>query len=120
MNIAVLIGTLSSAPQVRTLPSGDQLTVLQLTTEAPDPPGAPDGGRRTSVAISLPGAASATRWQPGDRLAVVGHVLRRFYRAGATTASVTEVRARRVVACRSAGAVRRALAEAAAAITAGG
>jgi hypothetical protein len=86
INLAVVRGHLSSAPEVRTLPSGRDLAVLQITTRA------------TAGAISVPVAM----WDPpawvealdaGAELVCVGTVRRRFYRAGATTASRVELEA---------------------------
>ena len=86
VNLAVVRGHLSSAPEVRTLPSGRDLAVLQITT------------RPASGAISVPVAM----WDPpawlvaldaGAELVAVGTVRRRFYRAGATTASRVELEA---------------------------
>ena len=86
VNLAVVRGHLSSAPEVRTLPSGRELAVLQITT------------RTDAGAISVPVAM----WDPpawlaaldaGAELVAFGNVRRRFYRAGATTASRVEVEA---------------------------
>lgn len=110
MNIAIIAGTLSSAPVLRTLPSGDELSVLQLTTDpSPTVP-------KSSVPVCVPGATAANRWQAGDRLVVVGSVRRRFFRAGGRTASSTEVHATQVIAASSAKRVRRALLDVAAAL----
>jgi hypothetical protein len=86
VNLAVVRGHLSSAPEARTLPSGRELVVLQITT------------RPAAGAISVPVAM----WDPpawlvaldaGAELVAVGTVRRRFYRAGATTASRVELEA---------------------------
>jgi hypothetical protein len=86
INLAVVRGHLSSAPEVRTLPSGRVLAVLQITT------------RPAAGAISVPVAV----WDPpawlaasdtGAELVAVGTVRRRFYRAGAVTASRVELEA---------------------------
>ena len=83
LDLAVVVGRLSSDPAVTTLASGSTLrryevtvrhvhgtdTVPVVTFDAPRPP---------SVVA-------------GDRVAVVGRVRRRFFRAGGATRSATEV-----------------------------
>jgi single-strand DNA-binding protein len=89
MNVAVLVGALSSAPELRTLASGDVLAQLQITTRT-------DGTTR-SVPVSLFDPPDWLRaLEPGDEVVVLGSVHRRFFRAGAVTASRTEVVADRV------------------------
>lgn len=86
-NVVVLRGRLSSEPMVRSLPSGDVVTQLELTM--------PVAGRATSVPVALHndvvGAAE------GDDVVVTGHVSRRFFRAGGSTQSRTEVVASEVI-----------------------
>jgi hypothetical protein len=86
VNLAVVRGHLTSPPESRTLPSGRNLAVLQITT------------RPAAGAISVPVAV----WDPpawlvaldtGAELVAVGSVRRRFFRAGATTASRVELEA---------------------------
>jgi single-strand DNA-binding protein len=86
VNLAVVRGHLTSAPESRTLPSGRNLAVLQITT------------RSAAGALSVPVAV----WDPpawvaaldaGAELVAVGSVRRRFFRAGATTASRVELEA---------------------------
>ena len=86
VNLAVVRGHLTSAPEARTLPSGRGLAVLQITT------------RPSADAISVPVAV----WDPpawllaldsGAELVALGAVRRRFFRAGATTASRVELEA---------------------------
>ena len=84
MNIVVLSGHLSSDPVVRELESGSVLMNCELTT------------RVNEVANSVPlvwfdPPKSAAALVAGDEVAVVGTVRRRFYRAGASTQSRTEV-----------------------------
>jgi hypothetical protein len=86
VNLAVVRGHLTSPPESRTLPSGRSLAVLQITTRPP------------TGAISVPVAV----WDPpawlvaldtGAELVAVGCGRRRFFRAGATTASRVELEA---------------------------
>jgi single-strand DNA-binding protein len=86
LNLAVVRGPLSSAPDLRVLPSGTEVANLAVRT--------PADGRSTSVPVTV--------WDPpawvadlaeGDELLVLGAVRRRFYRAGAATGSRVDVEA---------------------------
>lgn len=91
MNVVVLRGTLSSPPTVRTLPSGDDLVALEVTTRPPV-------GPAESVPVSLFGAPPRVRaLVAGAEVVVTGRIRRRFFRVGATTTSRTEVVADAVV-----------------------
>ncbi len=83
MNVVVLCGRLSSAPVIRELESGSVLMNCELTTRVDD------------VANSVPlvwfDPPAAAVFEARDEVAVVGTVRRRFYRAGASTQSRTEV-----------------------------
>lgn len=87
VNLAVVGGTLSSDPEIRTLPSGERLATLQVTVR-------PESGRTTSVPVAC---AKPPAWLDravaGDAIVAVGPVRRRYFRAGGTTASRTEVAA---------------------------
>ena len=86
MNLAVLRGTLSRAPEPRTLPSGDLLVGYELTVRPAD------GSRAETVPVVwIEAPPSATRLAPGAEVVVVGRVRRRFFRAGGGTGSRTEV-----------------------------
>jgi single-strand DNA-binding protein len=88
MNIVVIQGTLSSDPVERTLPSGETLTSLEVTTRS-------DGEVARSVPVVV--ARSTPSLSGGDEVVVVGSVRRRFFRAAGATQSRTEVEARTVV-----------------------
>lgn len=101
-NLAVLHGELSSDPRRRELPSGSTLTQLELTTRL--------DGDTVSVPVSafdreIDGVA-------GDRYIVIGYVRRRFFRAGGTTQSRTEVVASRVIPARRRATAERSIARA--------
>jgi single-strand DNA-binding protein len=84
MNVVVLRGQLSSEPRQRVLPSGTVLVNWELTTDHED--------TKLTVPIAWfdpPKTASAV--SSGDQVVVIGSVRRRFYRAGGTTVSSTEV-----------------------------
>ncbi len=100
-NEVVLVGRLAAAPQVRTLPSGDVLATFRLVVARP-----PASGGRSARVLSLrPVTVDAldcvswrgsvrrvvTRWVRGDVVEVTGSLRRRFWRAGAGTASRCEV-----------------------------
>jgi len=86
-NLAVVRGHCSSAPEVRTLESGQTLAVLQVTTRPDDGP-----------AISVPVVAWSpppwvTKVEAGDEIVAIGRVRRRFYQAGGAAASKVEIEA---------------------------
>ena len=93
VNVAILRGVCSSPADVRELPSGQTLAQLQVTTSV--------GGRGTSVPVAV---ADPPAWvedlDAGAEIVVVGHVRRRFFRAGGTTASRVEVPAEHVARAR--------------------
>ena len=102
LNMVVLTGRLSSDPSERTLPSGDLLTGYEVTIPRCD-------GPADSVPVVLIGTAGPRGVTAGDRVVVIGRVRRRFFRAGGSTASRTEVVAERVVRASRARSVRAAL-----------
>jgi single-strand DNA-binding protein len=93
MNVALVRGTLSRAPEVRELPSGDEVASLEVTVAPHEAQGKPE-----SVAVSV---ADPPAWllalEPGAEVAVLGRIRRRFFKAGQSTQSRTEVVAERVV-----------------------
>ena len=103
-NVAVLRGQLSSPPRARQLASGDQLVSLELTAKA-------DDGPADTVPVAWFGAPDPLpAWEAGQELVVVGRVRRRFFRAGAATASRTEVVATAVLPGNRKAAVAKAVA----------
>lgn len=101
-NLVVLRGAVTSEPKRRELPSGSVVTNIELTTRGDGP--------TASVPVVVhdrPVDVGA-----GDDVVVVGHVQRRFFRAGGVTQSRTEVIAARVVPTRRARTAARAVAEA--------
>jgi single-strand DNA-binding protein len=91
VNLAVVRGVCSSPAEVRVLPSGATLVVLQVTTRTgPEP------------AVSVPvvawdPAASVADLDVGDEIVAVGRVRRRFYRAAGVTASRVEIEATNIL-----------------------
>jgi single-strand DNA-binding protein len=87
VNVVVLAGRLSDQPEVKELPSGDQVTRFRLHV--------PEAGKRV---LPLPVSAwdrlarkGCERLGKGDSVLVRGHLVRRFFRDGAGGRSVTEV-----------------------------
>lgn len=107
MNVVVLRGTLSRSPEVRELRSGDVVISYDLTVQ-----GAP-GASAESVPVVLftdaATSASAAEYEADEELLVVGRVRRRFFRAGGSTQSRTEVVADKVVPTRRPKAAMRAV-----------
>ncbi|MEX2627127.1 MAG: single-stranded DNA-binding protein [Ilumatobacteraceae bacterium] len=117
-NQVVLRGRLTSAPKVRSLPSGSVLVQLEITTPASDE--ASSSARSAPVVWFDPPTRSGLGADTpvGTELVVVGHVRRRYFRAAGTTQSRTEVVAEMVVRASRRREVERALARAADALVA--
>lgn len=97
VNITVLQGCLSRPPERRTLPSGDVLVAYEVTV--------PSSGERRAESVPVvwfDAPASAADLEPDTDVVVVGRVRRRFFRAGGSTQSRTEVVAEQVVPARQA------------------
>lgn len=106
MNVVILKGTLSCPPVPRDLPSGDHLVAYEVTTR-------PDDGPALSVPVTwLDPPNSAAGLTEGTPVVVTGRVRRRFFRAGGSTASRTEVVATAVVPAGRRARVDRAVAAA--------
>lgn len=109
MNVALIVGTLSSEPVIHVLPSGDELVRLEVTTRSDD------GPAESVPVVTFAPSAAVRRLSAADEVVVVGRVRRRFFRQGGQTRSATEILASRVVPAthrrRSAAAVAGALSE---------
>jgi single-stranded DNA-binding protein len=90
LNLAVIWGTCSAPPEIRTLESGSRVASLAVRTPASATPGRRGRGASGTTATSVP----VTIWDPpawietldaGDTVVVVGSVRRRFFatRSGA-------------------------------------
>lgn len=103
LNLAVVCGHLSRAPEEIPLTSGDVLVRYEVTI--------PHADQRADtlpvVAISPP--VTARRLDAGDQIVVVGRTRRRFWSAGGATRSQVEVLASSVVPARRRAATTRAL-----------
>ncbi|MCU1353320.1 MAG: hypothetical protein JWM05_2529 [Acidimicrobiales bacterium] len=94
MNVVMLQGTLSRAPELRELKSGDQLVAYEVTVERDD------GPSDTVPVVWWDAPDRAHALGQGAEVVVTGRVRRRFFRVGGVTASRTEVVASAVVPAR--------------------
>ena len=92
-----LSGAVSGVPEVRVLPSGDELCVFRVVVPRVPVRARSDGRRSPSVDVvdccawDARTRRSVSTWQPGDEVEVRGALRRRFFRAGTATASRVEV-----------------------------
>ena len=102
-NLSIVVGVLSRPPELRQLPSGDEVLALEVTVR-------PAEGPAESVPVAWADPPStAAKWPAGEELLIVGRVRRRFFRAAGATQSRTEVVASCAVPTRRAAAARKAL-----------
>jgi len=102
-NLVVLRGIIRRDPEFLMLASGDELMSLDLTVRS-------DEGPAESVPVVWPNpAAAAVKFVEGDDVVVVGRIRRRFFRAGGSTATRTEVHADKILSARSGVRIRTAL-----------
>ena len=106
LNVVMLRGRLSRPAELRVLPSGDRLVALELSV--------PQSGVRTeSVPVVWHDApATAEMLDVNQAVMVLGRVRRRFFRAGGSTQSRTEVVAETVIPARQAKRARSLVAKA--------
>lgn len=87
VNVVVLAGRLSDEPEVKSMPSGDQVTRFRLMV--------PEAGKRVlPLPVSVWDRLARRSCQgliKGDAILVRGHLIRRFFRDGGGGRSVTEV-----------------------------
>jgi single-strand DNA-binding protein len=91
-NVSVVRGRLTRPPEMRELPSGDQLVTYEVTV-----PGEGDRPAESVPVVWLAAPKSALSFAADAEVVVVGRVRRRFFRAAGSTASRTEVVADRVL-----------------------
>jgi single-stranded DNA-binding protein len=76
VNLSVVCGPCSGAPEIRVLESGTRLATFGVRC----PGGASDGDRTTSVPVTVWNpAAWIETLEPGDAVVVVGRLRRRFF-----------------------------------------
>lgn len=85
-NVVALRGHLSRPAELRSLPSGSTLVGLEVTTRRASATKA-----ETVPVVWHDAPPKASAWDAGEEVVVVGHVSRRFFRAGGGTQSRTEV-----------------------------
>lgn len=112
LNLALVVGTLSSEPRRSELPSGSVLVAYEVSTPGPD-------GRRESVPVTWLDPRRPAALHADDEVVISGRVRRRFFRAGGATASRTEIVAE-VVARAGSARAERAVAAVAARLASGG
>jgi single-strand DNA-binding protein len=106
-NEVVLVGRVSAAPELRDLPSGDQLVTLRVVVDRPPQKTkerkAAEGAPRRAVDVidvacwSRRTQRTATGLAADDGIRVEGALRRRFFGAGGSRASRYEVEASRIV-----------------------
>ncbi|MBC8364801.1 MAG: single-stranded DNA-binding protein [Actinobacteria bacterium] len=102
-NLVVLAGVLSSDPRPLELASGDTLLRYEVTVRN-------DGDRAETVpVVRFDPMASERGLTAGAPVVVVGRIRRRYFQAGGSTVSRTEVVADRVVSARRRVQARRAV-----------
>jgi len=104
-NTCIVVGSVTRAPEVRTLGDGRTVTSLELRTAGP-------AGRREVVPVAVEGSSAAAGLAPDTPVVVVGRVRQRFFRAGGATQSRTEVVADALVPARQRARAARAVATA--------
>lgn len=112
LDLAVIVGTLSSDPVEQTLPSGSVLLRYEVTVR--------DRSPADTVPVCWVDARRPPSFAAGDRVVVVGRVRRRFFRAGGATRSATEVLAASVSRPRRTSGALAALADAVDVVAAAG
>lgn len=106
LNLTVLRGHLSRAPEEVALASGDLLVRYEVTVPCVDE------RAETVPVVAVSPPAHARGLEPGTEIVVVGRTRRRFWSAGGATRSQVEVLATDVVAARRKAGSTRALARA--------
>ena len=107
MNLVVLRGALARPPESRDLRSGDVVVEYDVIV-----PGRDGGPAEHVPVVWFAPPANAVTLDPDTEVVVVGRVRRRFFRAGGSTQSRTEVVADKVIPARRAKAAERAVADA--------
>lgn len=99
-NEVQLVGRLSAPAELRQLPSGDELASWRLVVQRPALAGRGGVDVIDCASFAARIRRAATGWEPGELLEVAGSLRRRFWRAGAGTASRYEVEVSRATRLR--------------------
>jgi single-strand DNA-binding protein len=111
-NVVVVAGRLSRPAEQRVLPSGERLVAIQVTVDRAESRDNAAGRAETVPVVWFDPPASAGTLDVEESVVVVGRVRRRFFRAGGSTQSRTEVVAEAVVPTRRVKSVSTVLAAA--------
>jgi len=91
VNEVRLVGRLSQDPEVKTMPSGDELWTFRLVVARPDSPSRVSvDALECSVWTARP-RKSVSGWRAGDQVEVTGAVRRRFFQSGSGPVSRVEI-----------------------------
>ena len=101
-NVVVLRGALAAEPRQRELPSSSVVAQFDVTTRD-------EVGAQTVPVAWFDPPSWIAELEPGSELVVIGSVRRRFFRAGGSTQSRTEVVVEKVVPARRGREARRAV-----------
>lgn len=89
-----LIGRVSAEPEVRELPSGDEIVVCRVVVRR-DELASPRSRQAVDVFDCIAWSGRVKRamraWRAGDQVQLEGAVRRRFFRVGAVTQSRVEI-----------------------------
>lgn len=113
MNVVIIRGALSRAPEPRTLPSGDVLGAFEVTVRGAEQPA------ESVPVVWFDPPDRILKLEAGAEVLVSGRVRRRFFRTPAGTGSRTEVVASQVVPVTQAKRAAKLVAEAVAALADG-
>jgi single-strand DNA-binding protein len=108
MNVVVVKGVLSSAPEVRELPAGGVVVNYEVTVRRAE-------GPAEGVPVVRYDETTSS-FEAGAEVVVIGRVRRRFFRAAGATQSRTEVVAEQVLPVAQRRRIRTAIARAAASL----
>src|SRR3954447_1643206 len=93
----LLVRRLSAAPEIRVLPSGDEITTWRLLVVARDVvEGRPGQDTLDCTAWTARARKAAAAWDAGDVVEVEGALRRRFWKTPAALASRCEIEVSRV------------------------
>ena len=97
-NEVFLVGRVAARAEERELPSGDVIAVWRLVVDRPPLRRPPVAGQRPAtvdtvdcVAWTATGKRAVAKLDAGDVVSITGALRRRFWRAGASTASRYEI-----------------------------
>lgn len=102
-NLALIRGEIRRDPEFVTLATGEEVLVCDITVRGAATPA------ESVPVVWIDPPLTASRLSAGDDVVVVGRIRRRFFRAGGSTASRTELCADRILRARAVARVRAAV-----------